>query len=212
VSGRNMNRFAPLTGVVFVVLVLVVFILEGETPDVDDSAREVVDFYGDHEGQTFFASVILTLASLVLIFFAATLRRALRYGEGAGVLSMAAFGGGLVAATGFATDAALRFALADSADEIDPAAAQALNALFGDFFFPMVAGLSALILATSLAALRTRLVPAWLAWVGVLIVVVFFTPLGFVAFLASGLWIAVASVLLWRREESEGSSVAPSAT
>jgi hypothetical protein len=66
----------------------------------------------------------------------------------------------------------------------------------------MVVGLSALVLATSLAALRTRIVPVWLAWVGIAIVVVFFTPLGFVAFLASGLWIAAVSVLLWRREES----------
>jgi hypothetical protein len=31
---------------------------------------------------------------------------------------------------------------------------------------------------------------------------VFFTPLGFISFLASGLWIAAVSVLLWRREES----------
>jgi hypothetical protein len=203
VPERNLQRFAPLTGVAFVVLVLVVFILEGETPDVDDRAREVVDFYADNEGQTFFASVILALASVLLIFFAATLRGALRRGEeAAGVLSVAAFGGGVVAAAGFGVDAAFRFALADSAEDIDPAAAQALNALFGDFFFPMVVGLSALVLATSLAALRTRIVPVWLAWVGIVIVVVFFTPLGFIAFLASGLWIAAVSVLLWRREES----------
>jgi hypothetical protein len=200
---ERIHRFAPLTGLAFVVLVLVVFLVEGETPDVDDSAREVVDFYSDNEGQTFFASVIASLASLVLIFFAANLRRVLRRGEeGAGVLSVAAFGGGVVAAAGFATDAAFRFVLAESADEISPAAVQALNALFGNFFFPMVVGLSALVLATSLAALRTRIVPVWLAWVGIVIVVVFFTPLGFISFLASGLWIAAVSVLLWRREES----------
>ena len=200
---RNLQRFAPLTGLAFVVLVLVVFFVEGETPDVDDSAREVVDFYSDNEGQTFFASVIAGLASLVLIFFAANLRRALRRGEeGAGVLSVAAFGGGVVAAAGFATDAAFRFALAESADDISPPAVQALNALYGNFFFPMVVGLAALVLATSLAALRTRIVPVWLAWVGIVIVVVFFTPLGFISFLASGLWVAAVSVLLWRREES----------
>jgi hypothetical protein len=203
VAERNYQRFAPLTGVVFVVLVLVVFMLEGDTPDVDDSAREVVDFYGDHEGQMFFGSVILGLASVALIFFAASLRRALRRGEeGAGVLSVAAFGGGVVAAAGFGTDAAFRFALADSAEDINPAAAQALNALFGDFFFPMVVGISTLVLATALAALRTQLIPVWLAWVGIAIFVLFFTPLGFIGFMASGLWIAAVSVLLWRREES----------
>jgi len=105
-----------------------------------------------------------------------------------------------VAATGIATDAAIRFALGDLAEDIDPIAVQTLNALWTDFFFPMVVGFATLILATSLAALRTRVIPVWLAWVGFLICVVFFTPAGFVAFLVSGLWFVIASVLLWRHE------------
>jgi hypothetical protein len=203
-SERRMQRLAPLTGVAFVVFVLAGFIVAGDAPEFDAPAREVVEFYSDHEGQTILGSVLIGLASVLLIFFAATLRRALRRGEdGGGVLSVAAFGGGIVAAAGFATDSALTFALADASDDIDPAAAQALNALWGDFFFPMVVGLGTLVLATSLAALRTRVIPAWMAYVGFLIFVLFFTPLGFISFLASGLWIALASVLLWRRGELE---------
>jgi hypothetical protein len=210
VAQRNFQRLAPLTGVLFVVLTVVSFLIEGEPPDVDDPAREVVEFYSDNEGQTIAAALVAALGAVALLFFAASLRRAIRRNEeGAGVLSVAALAGGIVAATGIATDSALRFMLADAADEksIDPAALQALNVFWSDFFFPMVVGLATLILATGLAALRTRVVPTWLAWVGFVIFVVFFTPAGFVAFLVSALWIVIVSAILWRREMA--SSVAP---
>jgi hypothetical protein len=210
VAQRNFHRLAPLTGVLFVVLTVVSFIIEGEPPDVDDPAREVVEFYSDNEGQTITAAVVAALGAVALLFFAASLRRALRRGEdGAGVLSVAALAGGVVAAAGIATDSALRFMLADAADEksVDPAALQALNVFWSDFFFPMVVGIATLVLATSLSAFRTRVVPIWLAWIGFVIFVVFFTPAGFIAFLVSAIWIVIVSVILWRREVA--SSVAP---
>lgn len=198
---ENVTRLAPLTGVLFVVLTVVSFLVGGEPPDNDAPAREVVDFYSDKEGQTILGAILASLGAVALIFFAASLRRALRRGEqGIGVLSVAALAGGIVAATGIATDAALRFILADGADDITPAAMQTINALWAGFFFPMVVGIGALVLATSLAAIRTRVIPVWLAWIGIVIFVVFFTPAGFVAFLVSALWIAVVSILLWRQE------------
>jgi hypothetical protein len=76
----------------------------------------------------------------------------------------------------------------------------------------MVVGRAALILATSLAGWRTRALPMWLAAIGILIFITFFTPAGFIAFLVSGVWIIVLSVLLWRREshsvEDSASSLA----
>jgi hypothetical protein len=195
------SALVPLIGVLFVVLTVASFAVAGDTPDADDPISEVVEFWIDHEGQALFGAILAALAAVALIFFAASLRRALRRGEdGAGVLSVAAMGGGIVAAAGLGTDSAFRFALGDLADDVDPVVTQTLNALWADFFFPMVVGLATLILATSLAAFRTRVIPVWLAWIGILICVVFFTPAGFIAFLVSGLWIAIVSVLLWRQE------------
>jgi len=195
-----------LTGVLFVVLTIGSFIIEGEPPGADEGKGKIVEFYVDNEGRTIVAALAASLAAVSLVFFAATVRRALRRGEQAmGVLSMAALGGGVVAATGIATDSALRFTLADSAEDIDPAAVQALHAFWEGFFFPMVVGIGVLVLATSLAALKTRLIPVWLAWIGILIFVVFFTPAGFIAFLVSALWIIVVSVLLWRQEPAAAS-------
>jgi hypothetical protein len=201
VPNQNLKRLAPLTGALFVVLVFASFLIEGEPPGADERPREIVEFYADNEGQTIFAALIASLGAVALVFFAATVRRAMRRIEqDMGVLSMAALGGGVVAATGIATDSALRFALADQADEISPVAVQALHGFWEAFFFPMVVGLGTLILAISLGALRTRLIPVWLAWIGILLFVVFFTPAGFIAFLASALWIIVVSILLWRQE------------
>jgi hypothetical protein len=111
-----------------------------------------------------------------------------------------AYAGGIVAAAGVGVDASIRFAAADVAGDVDPAVLQTFSAAWANFFFPMVIGIASLILATSIAGWRSRALPTWLAVIGILIFVAFFTPAGFVAFLVGGVWIIVLSVLLWRRE------------
>jgi hypothetical protein len=199
---RNAVRLVPLAGVVFVVLAVVSLFVAGEPPDADDSVREVIEYYDDHEASIIVGSVLEGLGAVALLFFAASLRRAIRREErgSGGVLSVVALAGGVVAAAGIGTDAAIRFALADVATDIEPAAAQSLNALWSDFFFPMAVGIGALVLATGLAGLRTRVIPTWLAWVSFLIFVAMFTPAGPVAFLVSAVWVVIVSILLWRRE------------
>jgi hypothetical protein len=195
---------APLTGVLFVVLTVVSFLVGGEPPDPDDRVGEIVEYWVDNDAANMVGAVIESLAAVSLLFFAASLRRVLRRDEEvAGVLSVAALAGGIVAAAGIGVDASIRFAAADLADEIDPGTIQTLNAMWSNFFFPMVIGLATLILATGLSALRTRVIPVWLAWIGFVLVVVFFTPAGFIAFLASSLWILIVSILLWRRETNQ---------
>ena len=201
-----------LTGVLFVVLVLVAFIpLGGDTPDGDAPAREVVSFYTDNDTREIIASVVLALSAVALLFFAATVRDRFRAVASAGsALPSFALGAGAVAAGGFLAAAGLHFTLADYAGDILPAAAQALNAIDSDFFIPFSAGIAALVLAISLLAIRTRLLPPWLGWVGVVLFIVSFTPVGFVAFGLSGIWIIVASVMLYLRGETP--AVAPRVT
>jgi hypothetical protein len=198
-------RLVPLAGVLFVVLTVLSLFIAGEPPDADDSIREVVEYYDDHEAANIVGSLLEVLGGVSLLFFAASLRRRIRRDEdGGGVLSVVVIAGGAVAAAGIGVDAAIRFALTDTVGDIDPAATQTLNALWSDFFFPMVLGIGALVLATSIAGLRTTVIPTWLAWIGFVIFIVFFTPAGFVAFLVSALWILVVSILLWRQESSAG--------
>jgi hypothetical protein len=202
---------APLTGALFVVLVLVAFFaVAGNTPDGDASARKVASYFDDHETKEVIASVVLALSTVPLLFFSATLRERLRAAApGRSVLSTVAFAGGVVTAAGFLVAATLHFALADYAKDIQPVAAQALNAIDNDFFLPFTTGLAVLLLATSLVAVRTAVLPSWLGWVGIVLFVVFFTPAGFVAFGLSGIWVIVASVLLYLRGETGAAAPRP---
>src|SRR3954469_12272065 len=193
--------FAPLSGALFVVLVIVAFVvLAGETPEPDASARKVVSFYTDNDTTQIIAAFGVALSTVPLLLFAATLRERARAALPDGsLLPGFAFAAGVVTAGGFLAAAAIHFALADLADEIRPAAAQALNAIDGAMFIPFAVGVATLVLATSLTALRSALLPSWLGWVGVPLFVVCWTPIAFFAFALSGIWILVASVVLYRR-------------
>lgn len=200
-------KFSTLTGVIGVVLVFVSFGVEGDTPDLDASASEVTSFYADKSTEVVTASVLATLAAVAFVFFGASIRRAIRRRErGAGVLSVVAFGGGLVVAAGLATDSAIRFALGESAGEIDPVALQGLFAFWENFFWPMSAGLATLVLATSLSAFETRIVPIWLASIGLLVAVALFSPWGEIALIPLAVWILILTFFLWRGESEAAAS------
>jgi hypothetical protein len=190
-----------LTGALFVVLVLVAFIaLGGDTPEGDASARKVVSFYSDHENKEIGAAVVLALSTVPLLFFTAILRDRLREAlPDRSVLPAFALAGGALAAAGFAAAAAVHFALADYSEDLQPAAAQALNALDGDFFLPFTTGLAVVLLAASVTAIRTGFLPKWLGWVGILMFVAFFTPAGFISFGLMGIWIIAVSIVLYLR-------------
>ena len=89
-------RLAPLSGLVFFVLLFVAFIvLGGDTPDSDASAAKVVSFYTDHRGQQQAASFILAVGCLFLLWFVTELRRELSERTNEPVAN-AAFAGGIV--------------------------------------------------------------------------------------------------------------------
>ena len=193
----------PLTGAFVVLLVLVGFAgLNGDTPAGDSSAQSVVAFYSGNETREVLASILFALSAVPLLFFSASLRDRLRAAlPGPSTLPTVALAGGIVAAGGFLVAAGIHFALADSAGDIDPVAAQALNTLDAGFFLPFTTGIAVLLLASSITAIRTSVLPRWMGWVGAVLFVAYFTPAGFVGFGLTGIWIVAASVLLYRRED-----------
>ena len=209
------ERRAPLTGVIAFVLIALAFIIGGETPDFDASPTEALDFYVDNEGSQFAASILLFYGALFLTLFAAVLRvRLQRLDSKANATALLAFAGGLVLALGILFFAGFTFTLADAGDALDPAAAQTLNALNGDFFFPIAFGTALFMLGAGVGILRggAAALPRWLGWVAIVIGVVAATPGGFFAFLASGLWMLIAGIMLTMRPApSTGSGAAPAA-
>jgi hypothetical protein len=195
------QSLAPLTGVGFVVVAIIGFILAGEPPEASEPIDEVVAFYVDNDSAIIIGAALTALAGVLLIFFAGYLRAVLKGPEGANdMLPTVALVGAGVMATGAALDATILFALADSVEDIEPTAVQALQAFWDNDFLPIAMGGAVFILASGLSILTTRgVLPRWLGWVAVALGVIGLTPLGFVAFLGTGVWIVIVSVLLARR-------------
>ena len=93
----------------------------------------------------------------------------------------------------------LDVALIDARNHITPQAAQAINVLSNDFFFPFEIGLIVFALCTGLAIIASGALPKWLGWVMVVIGIVAFTPVGFFGFFVVLLWSVIVAILIYRR-------------
>jgi hypothetical protein len=199
---RKDSWLVPLTGALFVVLLIVGFMVGGEPPDVtDDSTAKIVDFYTDNKNAVIVGAVLAAIAGTLFVFFGGYLRQVLLEAEGpGGILSSVAFAGMIIFAAGIAIDSTISFALADTADDIDPAAAQALMALYNYDFLVFAMGLQIFLLATGLSVLRHGALPKWIGAIAIVLAVIAVTPIGFAAFLGTGLLILLISVMLALQE------------
>ena len=201
---NDRSWLAPLTGVLFIVLVVIAFAIGGEPPSPsDESAQEIIDFYQDNEGEQIAAAALAAVGGTLFVFFGGYLRRVLRDAEGdRGILSAVAFAGIVIFALGIALDSTITFALADTADDIDPTAAQALSALWNNDFVPFAMGIQIFLFATGISVIRHGALPKWIGWIAILIAIVAVTPIGFAAFLGSGVLVLIMSVVLTMRARS----------
>ena len=187
----------PLTGAAFVVVGLISFATGGEPTSADKPASEIVEFYVDNKDSIQLGAILATLAGVLLIFFGAYLRKVLHAAGGEGeILSLVAFAGTVVVAVGFAIDSTILFALSEAADDVDPAAAQALQALWDNDFLPFVLGTMAFLWATGLAIVKTGVLPAAIGWLMIALGVVGATPVGFIAAIGAALMVLVLSIML----------------
>jgi hypothetical protein len=191
------ERLAPLTGVLFVVIVVVSFSIGGSTPEEDDPATKVQAFYVAHHDKQSALALLVAISIPFLLFFSSTLRNYLRRMGGTGQLANAAFAGGILAAAGFGFVSSVHLAVANAGEHATTISTiPTLNVLDNNDFIPAAAGAAVLVFSAGLAVVRHGGLPKWLGWVGILIGIITFTPAGFFAFLAAGLWILIASILL----------------
>ena len=202
--GDDKRWLAPLSGLLFLALMIASFALVGEPPSVeDDSAQEIVDHYSDNKDDVMFGAAIGGLASVALLFFGGYLRKVLSDAEGdRGFLSAVSFAGVIVIATGAAIDNTINFALAEAADDIDPTGAQTLQALWDNDFIPFSVGLFTFLMATGISIVRHGALPKWMGWVAIVASLTAISPAFPVAGIAAILLIAISSVMLARRERA----------
>jgi hypothetical protein len=199
------NRLMPLSGIVFVALVLASIFIEN-TPGSNASASTVLTYYQTHQNTTSASALLTGLAVIFALLFFSYLREYMRQDGATRWLASTAFGGVLLFAAGGAISAGSYVALGDQPHVLSAAAAQTLNLIQNDVSnsFTQV-GLAVFYLATGAAILRGRLLPAWLGWVSLVLGVLAATLiLAFIAFVATALWVIVVAIMLWTRAGHEG--------
>ena len=188
----------PLTGVLFVVLLIVSFIVTGEPPDADEPVQDIVDHYDDNKDSIWIGTGIGALAVLSLLFFGAYLRKIFSAAEppGHGMLSPLILAATVIMAVGAGVDMTVSVALAEAVDDIDPVAVQALQAFWDNDFVPIAIGIELLFLSVGLSILKYGALPKWLGWIALLLAVIGLTPIGFAAFPLGGIWVLIVSIML----------------
>jgi hypothetical protein len=205
-STSRWERFAPLTGVVFFVLIAITLALSNDTPDTNSSTADTVSYWSAHDSRLIASAIIGTFAVIFLIWFGGSLRSALLRAEGGeGRLSTLAFAGILVIGITGAIGGTLTFVVADTVNDVPAEATQALSVLSEDFFLPFLAGIALFMFATGICVLRHGGLPSWLGWAAIVIGVVSVTPVGFIGFVLSFIWVPVVGIVLYLR----GAEIAP---
>lgn len=176
ISGRG--RSGPLgaaLGIVFVALQLALGAVLAGAPALDAPPAEIRSYLVEDGANVLLAATLGTLSAFFFFWFLGTARTLLQSAEGApGSLSAVAFGAGLVTIA-LATTASLpAVALAwnDAAALADPGLMRAVWNLNTLALVPIGASSAAFSLAAAVVILQTRVMPAWVGWVGVLAAVV----------------------------------------
>lgn len=193
---RSWNRWWPLTGLLFVALFLTAFVLVGDTGDTpEDAAAELGD-----ASDRLAAAYVAGAASLIPLFaFFAGLRDLVRdAAPSRSVLAMLTLVPVAAGAALLVTSLSLLFGGGEAAQDVEmtPLVAEVvMDAQYG----ALAAGFTCLgiaVFAASLALLRSRALPSWLAVAGLVVGAVQIVSWMFIPILALLLWLLVASIVL----------------
>lgn len=195
------DRWMALAGPAFLVLFVIALILQGDGAPEKSTGQAVISKLADkHDGA--YASVFLVIPLVgLLLLFASALRTA--FGSSGGSAKRVFQYGAVLYAAGLVFGATLTLAVISAVDHKLASAAEALNVLAAASWIPVIAGAAVMLLGAGLAVLRSGVLPSWLGWVAVVVGVVSFVgPGGFAGFMVTPLWIAVAGVLVYMKQDS----------
>jgi hypothetical protein len=192
------SRRAPLTAVIFAALAVAGFVISnGNSPNSDASGAKVIAYYQAHGSDSQTSDFFFVFAYIFFFFFAGSLRAHLR--AGAEALSAVSLAGATLLVAGIGLFGGTDLALADHPNLLTPDAAQALNLLNNDMFFPVAAGSCVFYISAGLAIVRSGALPKWLGWVAVVLGVISVSPAFFVGFLAAIPWALITGIVMYRR-------------
>ena len=211
----RVHRYAPLSGVAFVLLFVVGSALWGlEQPAIGADPREIVDFYRGTSARILIGGSLSLVSIAFLAWFGSILRDALTEAESDHTtgLPLTAFGGILlVCAVGLGAETINMVGAVRAEDDggLSPGAAQTyLDVSSALGYWAAGAALAVVAASTALVAIRTgRILPRRFAWAtlalaAALMTPVLITPAGKFAFSLPLLLLAAISVSIYRERSS----------
>jgi hypothetical protein len=195
---------AALSGVVFIVLLMVSLVTSGNAPGTDTSATTVRNYYLAHQHKTNVSMLATSLAVLVGLFFYGYLRALFRTKPGNDWLSTVFFGGAVIFGLGGLVGAGVDAIFTDVPHRLTASEFQLLNMVRNDLNWPMTSiGLGILYFAAGFIIYRSRVLPLWLGWVSwIFAVAAGSLVFAFVPLLGTALWVVVVSILMAVRNPS----------
>jgi hypothetical protein len=205
------EKWGSLSGLVFVVLAFIGTFIAGSPPEVSDSNAKIIKFVADNQDALKISSYLAGLGILFFLFFLGVVWTRLHRAEGgvgrlAGTSAMAGVATAAIAAAGFGINAYGALHPLES-----PTTYRLATVVFGVLSFAALVFVE----AASIVIMRTKFLPAWLGWAGMLSALLWLVGgaavsterneifvIGIVAFVVWALWIAVFSVLLFRTADS----------
>lgn len=208
------QRLSALTGIVFAILMVIAFSVQGVLPQADEPQADVVRYFSTYHDDVMGGVVIRIAAGVFFLWFIGTLRSVLAAAEGGTArLANVAFGAGiLMLAAGMGAMASLAAIAYNAERGIDPNFASSMMAMTHIFFVGGAMGMAWLLFATALIVVRTRVFSRWVASTGTVIGIVA-VGLGIVAPAGTSgvsayplfiLWIVALSIVMMRADPGRG--------
>jgi hypothetical protein len=197
----RLKRWIGLTGLLFVILVVVSGAVMGPMPpNSNASAAQVVAFYSKHKSGVELSAYIVELSVFVAVIFFWYLRDLVATVEANRRLATIGFVGVVIFAVQGGLTASVKWALADAVNHVAPTTMQTLGVLQNDgSTFLGGVGQAVFLIATGIALIRSGVLARWLGWVGVVFGVVALA-LPFIGPIPAGLWVLIASIVILVRE------------
>jgi hypothetical protein len=207
-SSAGLARWASLGGILYVILFIigVILMFDGE-PDSDASPARVIAYYSksSHRDKIAIGWIVAGLGIFFFLWFLGSLRQAVRRNEGGdGYLTVLTTIGGVVYATLAFAAIAINMGIRTMSDDtyhhtVYPGLIHAADDASYILHATGGAGASAMIIAASLAFMRSGTIRPWAGWLGIVAGILALGSILFFTQAAIGLWILIVSGLLFAR-------------
>jgi hypothetical protein len=209
----KMERWGAFGGILFVVLTAVGALLPGSPPKTSDTAAKIVKFFNDHPNAIKWSAYVSLLGLIGLFWFLGSVWRVMRRGEGGTpLLTVSAFAGALLASA-LASVGAIVLAVVPivGVRNIGSQHVRLFYIMSSNIAVGTEVGIVVFVLFFSLVIVRSRVLPAVMGWLGLVIAAIAVVGgaivsttsdgifyVSFVGFLAFLLWTLVVSILMLR--------------